>query len=306
MKESIELYKPWTPHRAEFPMLVGQKLDGVPVRIRKMGGKHVFAYSRQNEVITSIPHILPYIDRMLLDGGSITGELYIEGMPFKDISGLVRQKKPSVETGKLVLHVFEADIRGKPEMPYGRRMEEFRTVLDKLISVTGMSSSDLPCREIRMIECHDAATVERAFELIMQANPNAEGAVAHYAGKDFQPGTRRYTGMKLKPEPTIDLMVLGFEEAVDKYKMPKDMVGGVIVEMATMTKHGVVTIQTKVGPGALTHSERKILWAKFRQGKFVPRIAEVKYMKDDTYDGLRQPTFVRWRDDKGVADVRTK
>lgn len=306
MKESIELYKPWTPHRAEFPMFVGQKLDGVPVRIRKMGGKHVFAYSRQNEVITSIPHITPYISRMLLDGGSITGELYIEGMPFKDISGLVRQKKPSVDTGKLILHVFEADIRGKPEMPYVDRMRDFRGVLDALATATGKALSDLPCREIRMIECFDPASVERAFDLIMQTNPNAEGAVAHYSGKDFQPGVRRYTGMKLKPEPTIDLLIVGFEEAVDKFKNPKDMVGRVIAQLTTMTKDGPKTEETGVGPGALTHAERKVLWAKFRSGKFTPRLAEVKYMKDDTYDGLRQPTFVRWRDDKQTADIRHK
>lgn len=287
-------------------MFVGQKLDGVPVRIRKMGGNHVFAYSRQNEVITSIPHILPYVSRMLLDGGSITGELYIEGMPFKDISGLVRQKKPSVDTGKLILHVFEADIRGKPEMPYADRMRDFRGVLNALSSATGMALTDLPCREIPMIEALDAASVEQAFELLMRANPNAEGAVAHYAYKDFQPGLRRYTGMKLKPEPTIDLRIVGFEEAVDKYKNPKDMVGRVIAELTTMTKQGPKTEETGIGPGALTHAERKVLWAKFRRGQFTPRIAEVKYMKDDTYDGLRQPTFVRWRDDKTEADVRNK
>lgn len=304
--ESIELYKPWTPNKASFPMGVSRKLDGVPVRIRRIGGKHVIAYSRQNEVVTSIPHILPYAGRCLLDGGCMIGELHIEGMPFKDISGLVRQKKPSVETGKLVLNVFDADLRHQPERDYATRIVEVENVLKALQKSTGMAAGDLPIRMLPLVTCHNADAVQRAFDLIMQANPGAEGVVAHYLGKSFEPGKRRWDTMKLKPSPTIDVLVVGFEEAVDKYKMPKDMVGGVLIELSTFKKGVLTKTQTSVGPGALTHSERKILWAQFRQGKFKPRIAEVKYMEDDTYDGLRQGTFVRWRDDKAAPDVRHK
>lgn len=305
--ESIELYKPWEPNKATLPMAVSRKLDGVPVRIRRMGGNHVFAYSRQNEVITSIPHILPYAGRFLLDSGSLVGELYIEGMPFKDISGLVRQKKPSLETAKLKLHVFDADIRNKPERPYSMRISDVEIVLKALAGATGKALSDLPIELIPFIICHDAASVQRAFELVMQANPNAEGVVAHNLAKPFQPGTRRWDTMKLKPEPTIDVLVNGFTEAVDKYKNPMDMVGNLTFDLHSITSKGVITITPSAsGPGALKHAERKVLWAQFKQGKFRPRIAEIRYMKDDTYDGLRQPTFVRWRDDKVEPDVRHK
>lgn len=304
--ESIELYKPWDAKKAVFPGFVSRKLDGVPVRIRKMGGNHVFAYSRQNEVITSIPHILPYVSRMLLDGGSLVGELYIEGMPFKDISGLVRQKKPSVETGKLNLYLHDFDIRGKPELPYGQRMQDASGVLRALHQRLGAAAEDLPVRIIPGCTVYDPEAARGAFDAIMQANPNAEGAVFHDLSKDFQPSKRRWSGMKMKPRGSIDVMVIGFHEAVDQFSNPKDMVGGVVIELNQYTGGKLTKLVTHVGPGAMKHAERKLLWSQFRQGKFKPRLAEVGYMEDDTYEGLREGTFVRWRDDKSDPDVRQR
>lgn len=306
--ESIELYKPWDAKKAEFPGIVSRKLDGVPVRIRKMGGGHCYAYSRQNEIITSIPHIIPYVSRMLLDGGSLVGELYIEGMPFKDISGLVRQKKPSVETGKLTLHLHDFDIRGQPELPYGQRRQDAAGVLTALHQRLGASAVDIPVQIIPGVTVWDVESARSAYELIMQANPGAEGAVFHAVSKDFQPSKRRWTGMKMKPDETIDLLVIGFTEAVDQFGNKKDMVGGVEVEMWQYEpgNPSPVKTYTNVGPGALKHAERKLLWSQYRQGKFKSKIAEVKYMRDDTYEGLRQPTFVRWRDDKSEPDVRQR
>lgn len=305
--ESIELYKPYTPAKMEWPASFQRKLDGVPIRIRKMGGKHTFAYSRQNEVITSVPQIVAYAAQLILEGGSIIGELHIEGMPFKDISGLVRQKLPSKATERLVLHVFDFDQHGRPTLAYGVRRQVFEASLKALQKKLGVAPEDLPIRLVPHVTVADSTAAEHAFKLLMQARPDAEGAVIHSLDKPFRPGTRLWVTQKMKPEPTIDVLVTGFEEAKDKFGVPKDMVGGITIELNTWSeKTGLVKTTTSVGPGALKHAERKVLWAQFKQGKFKPRIAEVKYMKDDTYDGLRQPTFVRWRDDKTDADVRNK
>jgi ATP-dependent DNA ligase len=299
--EAIELYKPWTPAKMTFPCIVQRKLDGVPARIRNLSG-HIHAWSRQNEVITSIPQILIYAKYLTAVGGSFTGELHIEGMPFKDISGLVRKKVPTTETAKLILNVFDADILGKPETPYVDRMALFQKALANLAERAGKSPDDLHIRICAGVTCQNAFEAEEAFGSIMQNNPSAEGAVAHSLSKPYQPGTRRWDTQKIKPEPTIDLRIVSFEEALDKYKQPLDMVGRLNAEFTKLVDGKPVTYIIGVGPGSLTHAQRKVLWAKYKQGKYKTRIAEIKYMKDDTYEALRQPTFVRWRDDKDKPD----
>ena len=112
--------------------------------------------------------------------------------------------------------------------------------------------------------------------------------------------------MKLKPHETLDIEVIGYEEAVDKYKRPKDMVGGIIVKLWHMENGTLVASQSNIGPGCMTLRERKIEWAKFKQGKFRTRIAEVHSMPDDTYNGLREGRWIRWRDDKEGPDVRKR
>lgn len=304
--ESIELYKPWERVKAEDRVFfVSRKLDGVPVRIRKLSGR-TFAFSRQNEIITSIQHIIPYASRMMLEGGSIIGELYIEGMPFKDISGLVRRKESNLDTGKLQLNVFDFDVLAKGEMPYAARWRDFKFAYDTLAGEVKIEPPAMPIRLCPHIVAHGPDAVENAFRAIMDANPGAEGAVAHWIGKPFQPGTRRWDTMKLKPHETLDVEVVGYEEAVDKYKRPKDMVGGIQIKLWSVRGGELTYDITNVGPGCMTLRERKIEWAKFKQGKFTPRIAEVHSMPDDTYDGLREGRWIRWRDDKDKPDVRQR
>lgn len=302
--ESIELYKPWTPEKFLFPGYLSEKLDGVPVRIRNIGGTHTFAFSRQNERISSIPHVLAIAKHLLDPGGCIIGELHIRGMPFKDISGLVRKKNPVPGCGKLVLHVFDADCSNAPNRRYLDRMIEFVNRLEEYCGIDGSGFHDLPVVFQRGTHVFTVEEAENAFKLIMHNNPDAEGAVIHGIAKTFQPGKRLWSTQKMKPEPTIDLKIVGFEEAIDKYGTPKGMVGRVVAEMTQLIKGKLVTEKTGIGPGALSHKERTELWDLQIKGCTEWGIAEIKYMKDDTYEGLRQPTFVRWREDKAEPDVR--
>ena len=304
--EHIELYKPWDVDRAKDRVFfVSRKLDGVPVRIRKLSGK-TFAWSRQGELITSIQHIIPYVANMIGEGGSVVGELHIEGVPFKDISGLVRRKVGNTETAQLVFNVFDFDILNSPETPYARRWQEFDYSFRAFRERERIEPPACPVRLMPHIIAHGPNMVQRAFETIMEANPNAEGAVAHWIGKPFQPGTRRWDTMKLKPHETLDVEVVGYEEAVDKYKRPKDMVGGIQIKLWSARGGKLTHATTNVGPGCMTLRERKIEWAKFKQGKFRTRIAEVHSMPDDTYNGLREGRWIRWRDDKEGPDVRQR
>ncbi|QIG73125.1 ATP-dependent DNA ligase protein [Rhizobium phage RHph_N37] len=303
--EAIELYKPYDAKKASFPGFVSRKLDGVPIRVRRLGPEHCFGYSRQNEVITSVPHVVAVCKHLLDIGGSLTGELYIEGMPFKDISGLVRQKKATAESMKLVMHLHDFDCEGQPAKPYSSRMIVAQQRLTAALQQAGTGADDISVRIIPGIVVHDAAAVSQAFELVMQANPKAEGVVFHDLAKPYAPGFRRWTGMKIKRQSTLDVWVTGFEEAVDKFGVPKGMVGTVNVSWYGINPDGSMkTITGNIGPGKLTALERKLLWVQYKEGKFASRLAEAFYMPDDTYEGLREGRFIRWRDDKRDADVR--
>jgi ATP-dependent DNA ligase len=160
-----------------------------------------------------------------------------------------------------------------------------------------MAPIDLPIPLIPGHVVYTEAEANESFEQLMQLKPEAEGAVLHTLDKPFQPGKRCWGTQRMKPVPTIDLKVIGFEEAVHGASgNPNGMVGRINVEFTRLHNGTPRMAHIGVGPGTLTHKERTQIWNN--QKKFHGRIAEVRYMRDDTYEALRQPTFLRWRDDK--------
>lgn len=301
--EAIELVQNYDPDKAMFPAYVSEKLDGVPLRFVKITTFPFWqALTRQNKVAKGMQHIEVHLPQLITTlGGSITGEMYIRGKAFKDISGLVRDLKPHPE---LVLHVFDADIHNDPQAPYLARLEALRDRLEDWAAASGKAVSDLPIRLIPGMVVQSPRDAEEAFAAIMNANPTAEGVVLHHVLKEYKPGKRLWSTQRIKPVPTIDLRIVAFEEAVSSDNgQGLGMVGRIIAELNTLRDGKMHTQNIGVGPGALNHAQRKMLWLLSTTGKYKPAIAEIKYMRDDTYDALRQPTFVRWRDDKSSPDA---
>lgn len=304
--ETIELLKTYEPAKMQYPALHQQKIDGVPVRVCMEEGRKIVAYTRQGEVVTSIPHILQFCSVLLqYEGDSVVMELHIEGKPFKEISGLVRRKEPC---RALVGHVFDADWSVYPQATYINRLRTLAFWIGKIAEKAGTTVMDLQVRPIPGVLVADEEQADAAHEALMLANPNAEGSVYHYLEKTFQPGKRCWGTQKRKPIPTIDLRIVGFEEAISEGGAPLRMVGRINAEFHVYTGDPATAYVEPtiigIGPGALNHTQRKLLWAEFKAGKFKPRIAEIRYMRDDSYDALRQPTFKCWRDDKVEADAR--
>ena len=303
--ESIELLKNYDPKKMQWPALHQQKIDGVPVRINKEAGK-VTSISRQNEPIRSIAHIERFADVLLRNGESLIMELYIHGKPFKEISGLVRAHK---QCPALLGYVFDFNFPTSFDQTYAIRRSEIALRISSALEWSNSNGADTIIRMIPSTLCYSSKDADEAHEALMLANPDAEGSVLHSKSKLFQPGKRCWGTQRMKPVPTIDLLVVGFEEAISADGTPLGMVGRVNADFNTVTKtagtkSGWVntTIKIGIGPGALTHTERKELWRMFNKGQYTPRIAEIRYMRDDSYDALRQPTFKCWRDDKKEPD----
>jgi ATP-dependent DNA ligase len=144
----------------------------------------------------------------------------------------------------------------------------------------------------------------------------------HKVDKPFQPGKRCWGLGRYKPQPTIDLEVVSFEEAVSEAGEGLGMVGRVNVRLIREWPLGEAPAGWKavsgdlrnlwekivgVGPGKLTHEERTRWWNDYNVGALSAGniYAEIKYMPDPAYEALRQPTVQRLRTDKTVSDVLT-
>jgi ATP-dependent DNA ligase len=301
--ETIELLKNYEPSKMHWPAMLQPKIDGVPVRVFKSIDNKMTALTRQGERVTSIPHILQFASTLLQPGESMVMELHIAGKPFKEISGRARRILACPE---LVGWVFDFDEYGDFLNTYLHRYWMIKKRIEQAAVFAQCTLEDLCIRIMPVVNVHTQEEAEAVHDSFMLNNPDAEGNVLHSWYKVFQPGKRCWGTQRMKPVPTIDLMVVGFEEAYSADGAPLGMVGRINAELTTLvpTPTGM---QNKaevigIGPGALNHTERKNLWRMWKKGQFTPRIAEIRYMRDESYDALRQPTFKQWRDDKAYPE----
>ena len=274
-----------------FPAAVTEKYDGVAGRFTYSKAiDQVLAMSRQNESIESVQHIKDWLLHKLPPQRELIGELYIPDTPFKDLSGIVRR---FVCDSRIVLMIYDYVVyEGFEGLTYEQRMEKCMQELGP-----HMTQPDRPVWFMPTKIVNDGTEIDECMAAVKAANPKAEGIVirpCHHSDSVYKLG--RSKGLiRWKPEPTIDLQVDGFDEAKDKHGLCMGMVGRVNVRY----KGKVIG----AGPGKLTHAERKYLWENRFAIQLENRIAEFKYMEDDTYEALRQPTFQRWRPDKTVPDA---
>lgn len=303
--ETIELAKNYDPKQVakHLPAFAQIKYDGVPIRfIREADG--VKAYTRQGEVVTSVPHLATEASAFITNiGGSMTAEVLLPGKPFKDSSGAVRKNLINTD---LIGMVFDVDLLNKPETQYAVRMEFYK----HLIRTLGI-------RKLKPVYnldyCRTDADVESAWEHIRRDfGSDIEGMMLHRTDKPFQPGKRCWGLGRYKPQPTIDLEVISFEEARSEAGEPLGMVGRVNVRLRRLHQDRTISEATVgIGPGKLSHDERRAIWQtlyKVREDKVLmqfnmPLIAVIKYMPDPSYEALRQPTLQYLRHDKSEGDV---
>lgn len=253
--------------------MVSEKLDGVPVCITGQGDGKLTAVTRQGKPIVSIQHIL---DELMLHNEvpcmhdqTLVGELYIPGVPHKDIRGKVMAQRPAPD---LKLYVFYP-FTHKGFLDWG------------LTTAKGLEPRCMLGSEVtRMMARNEAPTV-------CIGSP-VEGFIAMEQGIKWIPGKRSKGYIKLVPRPTLDLRVVGLMGVTDKHGNPQPRVGAFICEWGD----GL----TKVGSGALTHAEATELWALYNspegKDKVLNRVIQVGYKIDPSYDKPREPTFQMFRD----------
>lgn len=266
--------------------IVSEKLDGMPVRITITEDGKAEVLSRQGEHVTSIDHIVKELVEMVRSDPPkvypfvVVGELYEVGRPQKYIRGRVVRKGEQYPECKL--YVFP---------PFSRRIPD-GMVHAQVVPYAVMYGTKL----VNYME-HNSPLNALPPAI---GNP-VEGYIAYKLDEPWVEGKRSKGYIKLVKSPTLDLRVVGLEEAISKEGKPLGRVGAFVCRWADGT--------TKVGAGKLSHAEARELYNKYSSGFFMQNspmhlafneqfIIEVKYMPDASYAKLRQPTFQKFRDDK--------
>lgn len=267
--------------RIQYPVSVFEKLDGVASDLYKPLGTNlgdVLVRARSGDPLYSVQHIQDALKVYLKGGEHFIGELYIQGKKFKDISGKVRGHDNAPEL-KLMIYDFYSE--GSEELHY----------IDRMAHLLGLPKKNPAFMVIPGTYIQTEEALRKWIGEFLKDHPDAEGVVVRsHHGKDstYRIGKRSWGLMRFKRTQTLDLRVKGFEEAISKDGKPLGMVGRINVEYK-----GVVS---GVGPGKLTHDERRAIWND--RESFLNQIAEVKAMVDPSYNALREGRFYRWRPDK--------
>ena len=296
---TIPLAKGLNIDKLNFPVHVSRKFDGVPVRIDITDD----GWSTQTRQGKPMPSIEKMVDEFcvefckFVDGRPVTlvGEVIQWANPdadFKETSGIVRRQYD--QSDQLRIMLFDCEM--EPGTEYSERLRWMKETIGGCMYGINLH------RRVSVVKSWEVPGAQSLVLLqaeLMQEHPGWEGLVARSHDDPWAPGKRSWGYQKMLNEPTIDLRIVGVEEAVDKDGNPKGMAGGLIASYKGN--------RIGIGPGRLTHAERTELWNgwhKTRLTKEWPnRIAQIKHKGDDSYDALRQPTFQHWRDDKSTADA---
>lgn len=314
----IMLAKGFDSSKLLFPVEVSIKLDGVACDFYKTAHGWA-AQSRQGKPLPSVAYILDHLDYAVGDaliGTHIVGELTVMGVScFKEAAGIIRRQEADE---RIVLNVYDAYHNDEMDRWYAERVQDMNDLIEYCSKYNVAKQGNVSWQIIKRVPVSGRASniqeLQKYLEgtlKMMKQSPSFEGLVIrdlHGKNSVYKVGKRSWGMMKYKPKPSLDLKVVSFEEATANKDM--SFLGEAYEKGEGLCAVGRINVEYKgevigVGPGCLTHVERRTLWNRFLNGDLPDvLIAEVEYMLDDSYDALRQPVFKRWRPDKDTPNEK--
>lgn len=253
------------------------------------------AYTRERNPLPSIQHL---VDKMIGAWGQqhvLQGEVWNEGVAFKDISGAARRLSLQPHLGCVLYDVhdaavFSGTLRG--EVPYRTRLGQLRALHasfsgDPLIRLTESYPANGDT-------CPIGGWGVLAQEYVKRGG--YDGLILRDLAAFWEPGTARNGQLlKVKPTITLDLRCNGVIQGEGKHA---GKLGALSVSY-----HGV---NSAVGTG-FDDEQRAILWMGAttlgRGVNPIGAIVEVECMAVNPNNTLREPRFKRVRWDKTEADA---
>ena len=277
---------------ADVEFVVTQKLDGFRSLVEIKDGNVVAIRTRKgksltnlNELMIALKEALPNKGHYMFDGELLVNDdenQWSSGERFQQTSKKVSAKEQAHDIAFHIFDVIPYDefVKGISIDRYSKRRQLLNEVreneLVKVVPVLGTCTKD------EISTWSDFAT-ENNWEGVMLNDPNA-----HYE-------TKRHNGLlKVKKMHTADLMIVGFEEAIDGKNR-----GGLKSLIVQLDDENTVNVAS-----GLTEEQRIDVWSN--KDLYLGKIVEVKYFEETVNQNggrsLRFPVILRFRDDKTIED----
>jgi bifunctional non-homologous end joining protein LigD len=288
------------------------KLDGYRIRAGKENGVARLITRNGHDIAAQFPEIARAVAALPYEGFILDGELAVpdeSGRPsfqrLQNRAGLTRAldvRRAAVET-PAVLYVFDLlafagyDLRPLP-------LEQRKAILVRVLPRVG------PLKYVEHFEKDGEALYEQVVQL------GLEGIVAKKADSPYRAG-RSSNWLKIRADRTDDFVVVGFTR-------PKGSRSGFGALDLGAYQDGKLVYAGRVGSGFTAAQLKAVSAALERSVRPTPAfsgpvpqdpghtwveptlVAEVRY-KEWTDEGLlRQPVFVRFRDDKPITEAATR
>ncbi len=191
--------------KVEFPAYFQPKLDGHRAVVTKRDGE-MFIYSRQGKPITTMGHILEFLDDKIEEGQFLDGELYIHGMPLQKITSLIKKYRP--ESLKMKYHVYDIMM----DEPYTQRLEKLHVILEM----------DYHCRDkdhdpVLLVFTHAVDSMDMAMTYCdASIKDGYEGGILRTPDKGYEAGFRSRTLLKIKTFDDTEFEIVDVIEGKDR------------------------------------------------------------------------------------------
>lgn len=274
------------------------KYDGCHCILIKSAGR-AYAFSRQGEpVLAAMDHVLRDLEQIPEDNFVLFSEAWHEFLEHSIINGTFRRSY--VAAGAELLEAVVFDYVPLADFIAGRCPVRFKTRRDYACEIVlqvqrlyfgsgteanapvlmayGSSSVD-DCQGF-IDSCRDKYGSTFAIDGFMSKDRDGEWVAGAGTGGE---------SVKLKDHMSIDVKVLRLNEGKGKFL---GMIGALVVEW-----QGKELI---IGGGKLTGKERRFYWDF--PDKIIGRIVEAHGLCESANGMIREPRFIRFRDDKLVGE----
>lgn len=184
----------------EFPAHFQPKLDGHRALVTKRNGEMVM-YSRQGKPITTMGHILKYLEDKVDEGVIIDGELYLHGEALQNIGSFIKKYRPGTSE-QIVYHVYDVMM----DVSYTQRYEKLRIIVGE--------SNSTPARLVPTMLTRD---MEEAMVFAADAIAQGyEGGILRTPDKGYLAGFRSRQLLKIKKFDDSEHLIVDVVEGKDR------------------------------------------------------------------------------------------
>ena len=279
----------------DIEFVVTQKLDGFRSVVEINDGSVVAIRTRKgkllnnlNELMIKLEEALPNEGHYIFDGELLMNDddRWTSGERFQQTSKQVSAKGQAHD---VAFHIFDAlpydEFVNSSSIDTYNKRREFIDLIDEneLVKVVPVLGT---CTKEEISTWSDFAT-ENNWEGVMLNDPNARYE------------TKRHKGLlKVKKMHTADLIIVGFEEAIDGKNR-----GGLKSLIVQLDNENTVNVAS-----GLTEEQRIDIWSN--KDQYLGKVVEVKYFEETVNQNggrsLRFPVVLRFRDDKTIEDINVE